>query len=143
MEAQSTEQTNGGVDETKDDVGSQMVPVHLELHSTVRRLQNENGLLYGDHSRYRKYLTRKLRKLRKAIAMTYGRGRAFVKKEVTVETASAETLLIVALHVERAWSYAMQATRIPIQIHTHGIHARTYIPACAHPQIRSHVCFHA
>jgi signal recognition particle subunit SRP68 len=81
----------------------------ISLHATVMVMQAENGLRHRDYRRYRKYLSRRLQKVRKAAGLSCGRGRVFVKKEITVESVtSTDQLMVLLLNAERSWSYAME-----------------------------------
>ena len=81
----------------------------LCILETIKAAQAQNGLRHNDYQRYRQYCTRRLRRVRKSVKFTYGRGRQFVKKEVTAEMVAGERHLFIPLmNAERAWSYAMQ-----------------------------------
>eukprot|EP00617_Octactis_speculum_P026972 CAMPEP_0185745674 /NCGR_PEP_ID=MMETSP1174-20130828/4077_1 /TAXON_ID=35687 /ORGANISM="Dictyocha speculum, Strain CCMP1381" /LENGTH=599 /DNA_ID=CAMNT_0028419843 /DNA_START=22 /DNA_END=1822 /DNA_ORIENTATION=- len=84
------------------------VKAELKIHEVVAKLQQLNGMRHSDYEAYRRFLTRRLRKVRKSINFTYGRGRNFVKKEITAENAQPAHLMILLLNTERAWAYAMQ-----------------------------------
>lgn len=80
----------------------------LPIHATILALQNENGLRHRDHRRYRHYLTRRLRNVRRSLGLMYGK-RVYVKKEITTENVkSSEYLLVLLLLAERAWSYYVE-----------------------------------
>ncbi|KAF0717339.1 Aste57867_2370 [Aphanomyces stellatus] len=84
-------------------------PLSLPILETIKFSQQQNGLRFGDYTRYRQHCARRLRRLRKGLKFLHGKGRQFVPKEVTVDTASEVRHLMVPLyHSERAWSYAMQ-----------------------------------
>jgi signal recognition particle subunit SRP68 len=81
----------------------------LCILEVVKSAQATNGLRHNDYQRYRQYCTRRLRRVRKSKKFTYGKGRAFIKKEVTAEKVDGERILYIPLmNAERAWSYAMQ-----------------------------------
>ena len=81
----------------------------IRVHEVMMQLQAENGLRHRDYKRYRKYLARRLQKTRRAAGVTCGRGRTFVKKEITVDiVSSADHLMVLLLNAERSWSYAME-----------------------------------
>lgn len=81
----------------------------LNLHAIIIVTQAENGLRHRDYRRYRTYLARRLQKVRRAAGVPCGKGRAFVKKEITVEVAkSVDHLMVLLLNAERSWSYAME-----------------------------------
>ncbi len=66
---------------------SEMPKVSLDILATVRQSQAGNGVRHGDYLRYRRYCARRLRRMRvsKDIRILHGKGRAFVKKEITPE----------------------------------------------------------
>eukprot|EP01041_Mallomonas_annulata_P006226 gene6226-12614_t len=81
----------------------------LKIHETITTLQNENGLRHQDHMRYRHYLSRKLKSVRKSVNFTFGKGRVFTNREITPEMVTNSTfLLIPLLTAERAWSHASE-----------------------------------
>jgi hypothetical protein len=81
----------------------------LAIHSLLQTSQNENGLRHRDYRRYRHYLTRRLSNVRHRIGLVYGKGKVYVKKEITSENAkTVDHLLVLLLDAERAWSYAME-----------------------------------
>jgi signal recognition particle subunit SRP68 len=100
------------MDESVESAGaatSESVKYSLPIHAIVQTLQNENGLRHMDYRRYRHYLTRRLKKVRDTLHFKFGRGKLFVKKELTVTIVnSADHLMILLLSAERAWSYAME-----------------------------------
>ncbi|RHY37662.1 hypothetical protein DYB38_005475 [Aphanomyces astaci] len=76
---------------------------------TIKFSQQQNGLRFGDYTRYRQHCARRLRRLRKGLKFLHGRGKQFIPKDVTPENASEVRHLMLPLyHSERAWSYAMQ-----------------------------------
>jgi len=86
-------------------------PATLKVHEVISELQQEHGLRPdNDYAAYRQYITRRLRRLRKAAGFKYGKGRGFIAREVTGEDVaeSPELLMVPLLESERAWSYAMQ-----------------------------------
>ena len=88
---------------------SQPVKISFKIHELIRNLQNENGLRHQDYMRYRHYLTRKLRKVRKAIGLTYGKGKSYVKKQINPDQVIHENFLLIPLLLtERAWSFASE-----------------------------------
>lgn len=56
----------------------------LEL---IKTSQMQNGLRHGDYMRYRQYCTRRLRRIRKSIKFTHGKGKQFLPKQVDAENA--------------------------------------------------------
>lgn len=51
----------------------------------IKNSQLQNGLRHGDYRRYRQYCSRRLQRVRKSVKFTHGRGKAFLKKEITAE----------------------------------------------------------
>ncbi|KDO27010.1 hypothetical protein SPRG_07722 [Saprolegnia parasitica CBS 223.65] len=85
------------------------VPLSLPILETIKFSQQQNGLRFGDYSRYRQHCARRLRRLRKGLKFTHGKGKGFVAKEVTpANAAEVRHLMLPLYHSERAWSYAMQ-----------------------------------
>ncbi|CAK4617853.1 hypothetical protein LEN26_012584 [Aphanomyces euteiches] len=84
-------------------------PLSLPILETIKYSQQQNGLRFGDYTRYRQHCARRLRRLRKGLKFLHGKGKQFVPKEVTADNATEVRHLMVPLyHSERAWSYAMQ-----------------------------------
>ncbi|KAL3658051.1 hypothetical protein V7S43_016895 [Phytophthora oleae] len=81
----------------------------VPILETVKAAQLQNGLRHRDFQRYRQYCTRRLRRIRKSVKFTHGKGKQFINKKVDVETATENRLLYLPLYnAERAWGYAMQ-----------------------------------
>ncbi|OWZ05241.1 Signal recognition particle, partial [Phytophthora megakarya] len=81
----------------------------VPILETVKAAQLQNGLRHRDFQRYRQYCTRRLRRIRKSVKFTHGKGKQFVNKKVDAETATENRLLYLPLYnAERAWGYAMQ-----------------------------------
>ncbi len=73
----------------------------------VKNSQNSFGVKTGDYMRYRRYCTRKIEKLRKAMQYKYGNRTKFIKKDVTVDKSDDKRVLQIALFsCERYWAYA-------------------------------------
>ena len=72
----------------------------------VKRAQTHNGLKHNDYQRYRRYCTKRLRRMRKASKLQYGRGKFHVK-EWNEATSDDPTLLQIYLfNAERCWAFA-------------------------------------
>jgi signal recognition particle subunit SRP68 len=86
------------------------LPVYeLSILSTIKSAQRANGLLHSEYERYRQYCTRKVRRVRRSLKFTHGRGK-YHRREVTVEGMKDEKFLLLPLfYAERAWAYAQQA----------------------------------
>jgi len=81
----------------------------VQILSTIKSCQLQNGLRHGDHVRYRRYCARKLRRLRRALKFTHGRGRMYVERSLTpVDIMETRCLLIPLMNAERAWAHAME-----------------------------------
>ncbi|KAK1929138.1 Signal recognition particle subunit SRP68 [Phytophthora citrophthora] len=81
----------------------------VPILETVKAAQLQNGLRHRDFQRYRQYCTRRLRRIRKSVKFTHGKGKQFINKKVDAETATENRLLYLPLYnAERAWGYAMQ-----------------------------------
>mmetsp|Transcript_20440 Transcript_20440/g.20558 ORF Transcript_20440/g.20558 Transcript_20440/m.20558 type:complete len:648 (-) Transcript_20440:69-2012(-) len=92
-----------------DSPASSIPKISLKIHETITTLQNENGLRHQDFMRYRYYLTRKLKIIRKSVGFTFGKGKVYTKREITPEMVTSPTyLLIPLLTAERAWSHASE-----------------------------------
>jgi len=78
--------------------------------SVTKNAQSQNGLKHGDYKRYRTYCAKRLKRVRKGIKFTHGRGK-FVKKNLTLENINEfkdpRILEIPLYNAERAWAYAM------------------------------------
>lgn len=96
-------------DSVIDTLKTSEIKYSLKIHDTIRTLQNENGLRHQDYMRYRHYLNNKLRRIRKAVGFTFGKGKVFVKREITASVVNSDTyLLILLLSAEREWSHAIE-----------------------------------
>lgn len=84
--------------------------VRLCVHTRVGDLQRLHGASQGDFDSYRRYLARRLRKVRVKTNVKHGRGRAFIPRSVTVKDVvkNSACVEIPLLNCERAWAYAMQ-----------------------------------
>ncbi|KAI9917726.1 hypothetical protein PsorP6_012356 [Peronosclerospora sorghi] len=81
----------------------------IPILETVKAAQLQNGLRHRDFQRYRQYCSRRLRRIRKSVKFTHGKGKQFINKKVDIETATENRLLYLPLYnAERAWGYAMQ-----------------------------------
>lgn len=82
----------------------------LDVLSIVKNSQSQNGLKHSDYKRYRHYCTKRLRRIRKAVKMTHGRGK-FVARPLTEENITeikdSRALHLCLYNAERAWAYAM------------------------------------
>ena len=96
--------------------------ISLSVLEAAKLAQAQNGLKHGDYSRYRKYCTRRLRRLYVALSWTHssGSGRraaVFSPRPLTADTAraaleacsgDARILQIPLVAAERAWSHALE-----------------------------------
>jgi signal recognition particle subunit SRP68 len=76
--------------------------------ANIKAAQQQNGLRHGDHQRYRKYCSRRLRRLRVGVGFTNPK-RDFKMRPLEVSVVRDVRHLAIALvQAERAWAYAMQ-----------------------------------
>lgn len=68
---------------------------------------------HTDFNRYRQFCSRKLRRVRKRIGFTHGKGKNYAKKTFSEENVKdAGSLFIPLLDAERAWAYAMEIKQV-------------------------------
>lgn len=73
----------------------------------AKNAQNSYGVKTGDYMRYRRYCTRKVNKLRKAMDYKYGSRTKFVKKDITADRPDDKRILQIAMFsCEKYWAYA-------------------------------------
>ncbi|KAG5192897.1 hypothetical protein JKP88DRAFT_346319 [Tribonema minus] len=94
------------------EVESEQAPkLSLRIHETIKEKQSANGLRHGDYLQYRHYCSRRLRRVRtnKQVKFTFGKGKQFTKKTLTLDMAkNAAFLEIPLMFAERSWAFAMQ-----------------------------------
>lgn len=160
-----------GDDEAKPEAGAEAEatatsssssgPLEVGLHAVARSLQLQHGLRHGDYQRYRRYCTRRLRRLRLHAKLTHSHGtggasgkrggprqpKSFQARPVTLEALLGEKgkglkeehLLLLLLGAERAWGLAMQLkqdhagakTGMPSHVRNHVIRRLRRAAACA------------
>ncbi|KAG2435569.1 hypothetical protein HYH02_011863 [Chlamydomonas schloesseri] len=111
----AAEQTDMEVDLTKEGGEGEeqqpavpLSPLPLNLLSTIKTAQAQNGLRHGDYMRYRKHCASKLQSLYKVLKMQHGRSK-YVKRKLDVPNITDVRHLQVPLFsAERAWSQAME-----------------------------------
>lgn len=87
------------------------LPSMPSLLSTAKHAQDQYGLRNEDYSRYRKYCTSKVQKLRKKLGHHHGKGKSFKwnpylnEAEILEKTAYLQLVLFEA---ERAWAYGLE-----------------------------------
>ena len=96
---------------TLSDLSTRTPLIRLGVFETVFQLQRQNGLLFEDNfNMYRKYLTRKIHRLRVLNSFTQSKGRDFTT-QIVVEPddirSSSDILLIPLLKAEQCWATAM------------------------------------
>jgi signal recognition particle subunit SRP68 len=76
----------------------------------IRLSQQQHGLRHGDYQRYRSFCSRRLRRIRKSLELTYGNHKKFQKPVITDELVAKDSryLLLPLICSERAWAFAMQ-----------------------------------
>ncbi|CDJ43069.1 signal recognition particle, putative [Eimeria tenella] len=82
-------------------------PLALEITQTAHLLGEQNGLRHQDFCRYRKYLSRKLGRLRQQLDAKNGRHR-YTPKPLPDNIQDERYLLLLLVQAERAWAYGMQ-----------------------------------
>lgn len=69
--------------------------------------QSQNGLRHNDFARYKNYCQRKVKRLRKAINLTFGKGK-FQPKLYTFDGVKDSKILEIVLFIsEKNWAFAM------------------------------------
>eukprot|EP00474_Spongospora_subterranea_P009045 CRZ09503.1 hypothetical protein [Spongospora subterranea] len=90
------------------EVQAPMPRISLDLFSEIHQSQLANGIRQRNFLRYRAYCSRRLRRLRKSVRFTHGKGK-FVQKTLEPSMVSnVRHLLIIVNLCERAWSHAME-----------------------------------
>ncbi len=86
-------------------------PFSVPIHSLTSQCRYMHGLRHGDFEGYRRYCTRRLRRLRSSqdVRFMLSKGKQWIKgKSVEAEDViSSDHLLIPLLMAERAWAQAM------------------------------------
>ena len=92
---------------------SKTILVYFSIYkvlSMTKNAQSQNGLKHGDYKRYRSYCSKRLKRIRKGIKFTYGKGK-FAKRDLSLENINEfkdpRILQIPLYNAERAWAYAM------------------------------------
>ncbi|CAF4097079.1 unnamed protein product [Rotaria magnacalcarata] len=85
-------------------------PLKLDVLRIIRLCQQQHGLRHGDYQRYRSFCSRRLRRIRKSLELTYGNHKKFQKPVITDELVAKDSryLLLPLICSERAWAFAMQ-----------------------------------
>lgn len=100
-----TEQVEEEEEEEEEIVQKRFV---LQVLPFVTAVQRQHGLRHEDHERYRRFCSRRLRRIRRALKFLCGKKR-FTKKTITREIVVNEQYLhILLFEAERAWSYFCQ-----------------------------------
>jgi hypothetical protein len=81
---------------------------------TVKAAQMHNGLRHRDFQRYRQYCARRLRRIRKSVKFTHGKGKIFLNKKVDAETATEARCVCVCVCV--CARYDMYSQRVCIRL---------------------------
>jgi len=86
--------------------------VKLDIVATVKTAQTQNGLRHSDYQRYRRYCTKKIRRLHKNTKFLFGRGK-YVHKPITLDLCQDPRYIhMLLLNAERSWSHAMQLRQL-------------------------------
>ncbi|KAK3042488.1 hypothetical protein RJ639_000212 [Escallonia herrerae] len=92
---------------------SQHSKFSINVLQLLKSSQMQQGLRFGDYTRYRRYCTARLRRLYKSLKFTHGRGK-YAKRAVTASTVTEVRFLHLVLYMaERAWSHAMEKRQLP------------------------------
>ncbi|GFR43258.1 hypothetical protein Agub_g4319, partial [Astrephomene gubernaculifera] len=89
----------------------QLSPLPLNLLSTIKTAQAENGLRHGDYMRYRKHCASRLQSLYKVLKMQHGRTKYQKRKLDVHNVTDVRHLYVTLFSAERAWAYAMELKR--------------------------------
>jgi signal recognition particle subunit SRP68 len=97
--------------------------------SVTTESRQQHGLKRRDFIMYRKYSGRKLRRLRIGLNRTHGKGKVFMKYEISADQVREPRHLYQFLfEAERAWAYAMhlkqKMERTQEELRTKGIYVR-------------------
>lgn len=103
--------TDGELAEVEGESGELAAPTHdpftFKILSVVQGQQSQNGLRHNDHLRYRRYCSRRLRRLYNVLRFKHGRGR-FKQAPFPADFQDARFLEVPLVNAERAWSYGVQ-----------------------------------
>jgi hypothetical protein len=81
----------------------------VDIFSTIKAAQNQNGLRHADFMRYRRYCTRRLARLRKSLKLSQANPNAYVKVTLTkAHVTNARVLELPLMQAERCWSHAVR-----------------------------------
>ena len=70
-------------------------PASLSIHALTHELQQAHGLRPdSDFKAYRQYLSRRLRRVRVGAGFKFGKGRGFIKRDLTPEDVAAHPELL-------------------------------------------------
>lgn len=95
--------------ETKQEVKEENVQIlSLNILEVVHQTQQQNGLKTGNHLRYHKYCSQRLRRIRKSLGITHGKNKFTKREEIISEMKDLRYLFLALIKAERAWSYAAQ-----------------------------------
>ncbi|KAL5107812.1 Signal recognition particle subunit SRP68 [Taenia crassiceps] len=90
-------------------VGIERRDFNIPVLYITKCAQNQHGLRHGDYQRYRQYVARKIRRMRKSLRFQQGTRSRVVPKKLTPETVTDTRYLVLAVfEIERCWAYAMQ-----------------------------------
>ncbi|KAL5963867.1 Signal recognition particle subunit SRP68 [Taenia solium] len=90
-------------------VGAEGRDFNIPVLYITKCAQNQHGLRHGDYQRYRQYVARKIRRMRKSLRFQQGTRSRVVPKKLTPETViDARYLVLAVFEIERCWAYAMQ-----------------------------------
>ncbi|KXZ48170.1 hypothetical protein GPECTOR_30g266 [Gonium pectorale] len=100
--------TEPGTEEVATAQPAQLAPLALNLLSTIKAAQAQNGLRHDDYMRYRKHCTSRLQSLYKALKMQHGRTKYQKRKLDVHNVTDVRHLHVLLFSAERAWAAAME-----------------------------------
>ncbi|CAH8601954.1 unnamed protein product [Dicrocoelium dendriticum] len=81
----------------------------LSVLALVKSAQQQHGLRHGDYQRYRQYVSRKLRRMRKSLHFQQGTRSKVTPKKLTSDIVTDPRFITLRVfEIERSWAYAMQ-----------------------------------
>lgn len=62
----------------------------LRVHEVAQDCQNQNGLRHGDYQQYRRYCTRRLKRVRSSedVRFMFGKGKGFTRKVLQISSSA-------------------------------------------------------
>eukprot|EP00188_Purpureofilum_apyrenoidigerum_P000066 Plantae.Rhodophyta-Purpureofilum_apyrenoidigerum.ctg10239.p1 GENE.Plantae.Rhodophyta-Purpureofilum_apyrenoidigerum.ctg10239~~Plantae.Rhodophyta-Purpureofilum_apyrenoidigerum.ctg10239.p1 ORF type:complete len:607 (+),score=147.43 Plantae.Rhodophyta-Purpureofilum_apyrenoidigerum.ctg10239:252-2072(+) len=106
--AADVKQNEDGGDDSMQE-GEKPAQIELPVLQVVKSEQMSNDMKNANYRRYHQHCTNKLRKLRKNLKFSHGRGKTFQKRDITIDVAKRDPkfLMLLLMGAERAWCLAM------------------------------------